>query len=129
MVIQASVIMALVMVAVVCVTVAFARFLSRGLTEPVIQLVDIVRSLNNMDFSRQVRAAYSLQLPPRIYTPCLDPLLISRALLQSVRTSSGSSPWHSFHAINPSDSTSGWEVEKVIEGLLLLPQLMGSLCS
>lgn len=54
LVIQASVILGLIMVSLVCVTVGFARFLSKGLTQPVIQLVDVVRNLNNMDFSRQV---------------------------------------------------------------------------
>lgn len=54
-VLVASVFMALMMVAIACITVGIARSLSQGLTKPVIQLVDIVKGLNNMDFSRQVR--------------------------------------------------------------------------
>ena len=51
----ASIIMAIVMAAIACITVRLARSLSKGLTNPVNQLVDIVRGLNNLDFSRQVR--------------------------------------------------------------------------
>lgn len=74
MVIQASVIMALLMMTVVCVTVGFARFLSKGLTEPVIQLVDIVRSLNNMDFSLQV-GCVRLAIAAAQVQPRPDPML------------------------------------------------------
>lgn len=55
MVMVASIIMAIVMGAIACITVRLARSLSKGLTNPVNQLVDIVRGLNNLDFSRQVR--------------------------------------------------------------------------
>lgn len=51
----ASFFMALIMVAIACITVGLARSLSQGLTKPVIQLVDIVKGLNSMEFSRQVR--------------------------------------------------------------------------
>ncbi|CAM9362022.1 unnamed protein product [Ectocarpus fasciculatus] len=53
MVMVASIIMAIVMAAIACITVRLARSLSKGLTNPVNQLVDIVRGLNNLDFSRQ----------------------------------------------------------------------------
>lgn len=55
-VIVASVFMALIMVVIACITVGLAHSLSQGLTKPIIQLVDIVKGLNNMDFSRQVRS-------------------------------------------------------------------------
>lgn len=55
MVMVASIIMAIVMGAIACITVRLARSLSKGLTNPVNQLVDIVRQLNNLDFSREVR--------------------------------------------------------------------------
>ncbi|CBJ25694.1 ATP-binding region, ATPase-like [Ectocarpus siliculosus] len=53
MVMVASIIMAIVMGAIACITIRLARSLSKGLTNPVNQLVDIVRQLNNLDFSRE----------------------------------------------------------------------------
>lgn len=53
-VLVASVFMALVMVGIACTTIGLARSLSQGLTKPVIQLVDVMKGLNNIDFSSQV---------------------------------------------------------------------------
>ncbi|CAM9127088.1 unnamed protein product [Scytosiphon promiscuus] len=52
-VLVASILMAVMMIGIACVTVWLARSLSQDMTTPVTQLVDIVRALNNMDFSRQ----------------------------------------------------------------------------
>lgn len=48
----ASVIMAVILAAVGCFTGWFARILSRSITEPVFQFVDVVQALNQRDFSR-----------------------------------------------------------------------------
>ena len=50
----ASAIMALVLVAISCVTGFIARSISIRITKPVNQLTEVVHALNNMDFSRQV---------------------------------------------------------------------------
>lgn len=50
----ASAIMAVVLVAISCVTGLIARSVSVRITKPVNQLTEVVHALNNMDFSRQV---------------------------------------------------------------------------
>lgn len=52
----ASGIMALVLLAIGCVTGYIAQSVSIKITKPVNQLADVVHALNNMDFSRQVCA-------------------------------------------------------------------------
>ncbi|CAM9793855.1 unnamed protein product [Ectocarpus sp. 4 AP-2014] len=49
----ASLIMALVLVVIVCIMGVTARSFARGIVNPINQLVDVVNSLNRMDFSRQ----------------------------------------------------------------------------
>lgn len=54
--IVASIVVGLLMTATVCFTAAVARSVSTTLTRPVNQLVDIIKGLNNRDFSQKVRA-------------------------------------------------------------------------
>ncbi|CAB1113047.1 unnamed protein product [Ectocarpus sp. CCAP 1310/34] len=49
----ASLIMALVLVAIVCIMVVTARFVARGIVGPINQLIGAVYALNRLDFSRQ----------------------------------------------------------------------------
>lgn len=51
----ASVIMAAVVAVIICVTGGVAYAVSAGITRPVNQLIDVVRELNTMDLSDQVR--------------------------------------------------------------------------
>lgn len=53
-VISASVVMAVLVAAILCVAIFFAHAVSEGITSPVNQLIDVVRALNRLDFSRQV---------------------------------------------------------------------------
>ncbi|CAM9357367.1 unnamed protein product, partial [Hapterophycus canaliculatus] len=53
MVMVASILMALMMIVIACITVWLARSLSEGMTTPVRQLVDIVKALNDMEFSQK----------------------------------------------------------------------------
>lgn len=64
MVLVASILMAVMMIVIGCVAIWLARSLSEGMTKPVTQLVDIVRALNNMDFSKQVRSLAQAGMPP-----------------------------------------------------------------
>lgn len=50
----ASVVMALVVMAIGCVTGCMARAISVRITKPVNQLAEVVHALNRMDFSQQV---------------------------------------------------------------------------
>lgn len=50
----ASILMALVVLAIGCVTGCIARSISVKITKPVNQLADVVHSLNHLDFSQQV---------------------------------------------------------------------------
>lgn len=54
-VVIASLIMALVLLVLGCVTACIARVVAGGIVEPVNQLIDVVHALNNRDFSQQVR--------------------------------------------------------------------------
>ena len=58
----ASVIMALVVVAIGCVTGCIARAVSVRITKPVNQLAEVVHALNRMDFSQQVCARFIVSL-------------------------------------------------------------------
>lgn len=51
----ASLAMALVLVVIGCATGFTARFVAGEIVEPINQLIHVVRSLNELDFSRQVR--------------------------------------------------------------------------
>lgn len=48
--------MAVAAAGILCITGCFARAVSTRITKPVTQLVDVVRSLNRVDFSRGVRS-------------------------------------------------------------------------
>ena len=50
----ASVVTAALLLVIGCCTGGFASGLSKSITEPVNQLVDVVHSLNRLDFSRKV---------------------------------------------------------------------------
>lgn len=60
-VIVASLVVALLMTVTVCLTAGVVRSASTTLTRPVNQLVDIVKGLNNLDFSEQVRGPPSVK--------------------------------------------------------------------
>lgn len=55
MVVYASLIMALVLLVLGCITGCVARVVAGGIVDPVNQLVDVVHALNRLDFSRQVQ--------------------------------------------------------------------------
>lgn len=55
MVVAASLIMALVLLVLGCVTACVARVVAGGIVEPINQLIDVVHSLNKLDFARQVQ--------------------------------------------------------------------------
>lgn len=65
-VILASGIMALVLVAIGCITGCVARSLSTGISTPVNRLVGVVYALNRMDFTRQVGLLAFAHTPARI---------------------------------------------------------------
>ena len=54
----ASVVMAALLLVIGCCTGGSASGLSKSITEPVNQLVDVVHSLNRLDFSRKVQALF-----------------------------------------------------------------------
>lgn len=115
MVVLASVIMALVLLVLGCVTGCFARVVADRIAEPVNQLVDVVHALNKLDFSRQVsivrtEAAYfvlCVQRPPffllaaskhgrRMHACLLAPysIIIITTLSRRVRKSAASKVVH-----------------------------------
>ena len=62
-VVAASLIMALVLLVLGCVTACIARVVANGIVEPVNQLIDVVHALNKLDFSRQVHKRSSSSPP------------------------------------------------------------------
>lgn len=75
MVLLAILVMVAVLAVISCVTGCFARALSQSITDPVNQLVDVVRALNRMDFGRQV----GRYLVPGTYFVCfVSPVVVHR---------------------------------------------------
>lgn len=50
----ASIVMAVALLLIGCFVAGFTHLLSKSVTEPVNQLVDVLQTLNRMDFSKQV---------------------------------------------------------------------------
>lgn len=68
--------MAALLLVIGCCTGGAARGLSKSITEPVNRLVDVVHSLNRLDFSRKVGALFFL---PHVRSLRNNEHLLSRA--------------------------------------------------
>ncbi|CAM9131295.1 unnamed protein product [Ectocarpus fasciculatus] len=77
----ASLIMALVLVVIACVTGVTARFVAGGIVRPINQLIYVVHALNRMDFSREVTGPHMVN---RISCPEVEELMEAAPAMNTV---------------------------------------------
>ncbi|CAM9134455.1 unnamed protein product [Ectocarpus sp. 6 AP-2014] len=80
-VILASLIMALVLTVIVCITGVTAQFVAGGIVGPINQLIYVVHALNRMDFSRQVAGPHMVN---RISCPEVEELMEAAPAMNTV---------------------------------------------